>query len=72
MAFCFLLSSCSAVATYHENETNPICREKRRTCAEYERLVAAGANNSSAYLREIRASCNSHSYACARAVEEAK
>lgn len=72
MVPCAMLYSCMAYGPYRQLETNPLCREKRRTCAEYERMVGTGANNSSTVLRELRAACNYHTQACARAVEDAK
>jgi hypothetical protein len=52
-----------------ESDTNPTCKEMRRTCAEYERLRETLDGMETEAVRQARETCNQYTYSCGQAVQ---
>jgi hypothetical protein len=71
LVFPAVLNSCSEMNQIREYNDNPLCKEMKRKCKEYDEYKELVGKKKSQWLNQLREDCREYSKSCGHAVGEA-
>ena len=71
LVFFAVLNSCSEMNQIREYDENPLCKEMRRTCKEYDEYKELVGHKKSQRLNELKEECYEYSKSCSHAIGQA-